>query len=75
MGALNESSPYLRAQANLSELKLDRMSAAMPDYVRMVADGDRDFAQAMVLASIYFSPFSPTHFRQSRQRGCAAFGA
>lgn len=39
MGALNESSPYLRAQANLSELKLDRMSAAMPDYVRMVADG------------------------------------
>lgn len=47
MGALNESSPYLRAQANLSELKLDRMSAAMPDYVRMVADGDRDFAQAM----------------------------
>lgn len=29
MGALNESSPYLRAQANLSELKLDRMSAAM----------------------------------------------
>lgn len=47
MGALNESSPYLRAQANLSELKPDRMSAAMPDYVRMVADGDRDFAQAM----------------------------
>ena len=47
MGALNESSPYLRAQANLSELTLDRMSAAMPDYVRMVADGDRDFAQAM----------------------------
>lgn len=47
MGALNESSPYLRAQANLSEPKLDRMSAAMPDYVRMVADGDRDFAQAM----------------------------
>ena len=26
-----------------------------------------------VLASIYFSPFSPTHFRQSRQRGYAGF--
>ena len=47
MGAINESSPYMRAQANLSELKLDRMAAAMPDYVRMVADGERDFAQAV----------------------------
>lgn len=47
MGPLNESSPYRRAQANLSELKLDQMSASMPDYVRMVADGDRDFAQAI----------------------------
>lgn len=28
---------------------------------------------APVLASIYFSPFSPTYFRQSRQRGCAGF--
>lgn len=27
----------------------------------------------VVLASIYFSPFSPTYFRQSRQRGCAGF--
>ena len=26
-----------------------------------------------MLASIYFSPFSPTYFRQSRQRGCAGF--
>ena len=47
MGALSESSPYMRARANLSELKLDRMCAAMPDYVRMVADGERDFAQAV----------------------------
>jgi DNA replication protein DnaC len=47
MGAINESSPYMRAQANLSELKLDRMAAAMPDYVRMVADGERDLAQAV----------------------------
>ena len=29
--------------------------------------------QRRVLASIYFSPFSPTYFRQSRQRGCAGF--
>ena len=28
-----------------------------------------------LLVSIYFSPFSPTYFRQSRQRACAAFGA
>lgn len=47
MGALDESSPYLRAQANLSELKLDRMCASMPDYVRMVSEGERDFAQAV----------------------------
>ena len=26
-----------------------------------------------LLASIYFSPFSPTYFHQSRQRGCAGF--
>ena len=36
----------------------------------------RDFAADgpwEMLASIYFSPFSPTYFRQSRQRGCAGF--
>lgn len=47
MAALSESSPYVRAQANLSELRLDQICAAMPDYVRMVADGGRDFAQAV----------------------------
>ena len=47
MGALSESSPYMRARANLSELKLDRMCASMPDYVRMVSEGERDFAQAV----------------------------
>ena len=30
-------------------------------------------SSADLLASIYFSPFSPTYFRQSRQRGCAGF--
>ena len=29
--------------------------------------------KSYLLASIYFSPFSPTHFRQSRQRGYAGF--
>ena len=29
--------------------------------------------EELLLASIYFSPFSPTYFRQSRQRGCAGF--
>ena len=32
-----------------------------------------DFCTKEMLASIYFSPFSPTYFRQSRQRGCAGF--
>lgn len=36
-------------------------------------EGLRDLAAAHVLASIHFSPFSPTYFRQSRQRGCAGF--
>ena len=36
-----------------------------------VAVNDRRKNQ--LLASIYFSPFSPTYFRQSRQRGCAGF--
>lgn len=35
-----------------------------------IVDG---FCEFLVLASIYFSPFSPTHFRQSRQRGYAGF--
>lgn len=37
---------------------------------RTVVDGRRVYT---LLASIYFSPFSPTYFRQSRQRGCAGF--
>lgn len=32
-----------------------------------------DLLSCLLLASIYFSPFSPTYFRQSRQRGCAGF--
>lgn len=35
--------------------------------------GNKHLRKTLVLASIYFSPFSPTYFRQSRQRGCAGF--
>ena len=66
MAALNESSPYMRAQANLSELKLDQMCAAMPDYVRMVADNERDFAQAV--AEMTESEVAARRERIMRQR-------
>ena len=38
----------------------------IPRQITNIIDG-------ILLASIYFSPFSPTYFRQSRQRGCAGF--
>lgn len=41
------SSPYIRAQANLSTLGLDGMAAALPDYVRAVSAGELDLAQAL----------------------------
>ncbi|WP_204987225.1 IS3 family transposase, partial [Collinsella aerofaciens] len=44
---------------------LRRLFARMPAGASPIVHSD------MVLASIYFSPFSPTYFRQSRQRGCA----
>ena len=66
MTALSESSPYMRAQANLSELKLDQICAAMPDYIRMVADGERDFAQAM--AEMTASEVAARRERIMRQR-------
>ncbi len=39
------------------------------ESIRFAERADND----VLLASIYFSPFSPTYFRQSRQRGCAGF--
>jgi len=41
----------------------------------VVPKGERDLTgiESRVLVSMYFSPFSPTHFRQSRQRGYAGF--
>lgn len=44
---VDASSPYLRAQGNLATLKLDCMSASLPDYVRMVSEGDMDFVGAL----------------------------
>ena len=47
MGAVAEGSPSIRAQANLSALGLHEMAASLPDYVRMVAAGERGFASAL----------------------------
>ncbi len=47
MGAVVEDSPSIRAQANLSALGLHEMAASLPDYVRMVAAGERGFASAL----------------------------
>ena len=66
MSAVDESSPYVRAQANLSELGLHEMCAALPDYVRMVAEGDRDLASAM--AEMTASEVSARRARIMRQR-------
>lgn len=42
-----EASPYLRAQDNLAALRLDQMAASLPDYVRLVGEGEVDFVSAM----------------------------
>lgn len=47
------------------------VSGSVKPYLRHLGREDLAESLAMVLASMYFSPFSPTHFRQSRQRACA----
>lgn len=47
MSAVDEASPFLRAQGNLASLKLDDMAASLPDYVRAVSAGELDFCQAL----------------------------
>lgn len=42
-----ESSPCIRAQNNLAALKLDRMAAALPDYMRMASGGEMEFVSAL----------------------------
>ena len=56
-------------QKRLSGLGVDCVVGAVSKMIKPSADRRRK----NVLASIYFSPFSPTYFRQSRQRGCAGF--
>ena len=45
--AVGEASPYIRAQANLCTLGLHEMASMLPDYMRMVAEGDADLARAV----------------------------
>ncbi|MBS7407147.1 MAG: ATP-binding protein, partial [Coriobacteriales bacterium] len=47
MAALDEGGSAARAVANLEALKLTQMASLLPDYVRLVADGERDFCQAL----------------------------
>ena len=51
-------------------LRIMREEGLVPRWMRRKR---RPYSSYAVLASIYFSPFSPTYFRQSRQRGCAGF--
>lgn len=50
----------------------DRDADIRGRVVRIFREGSGCWGYRM-LASMYFSPFSPTHFRQSRQSGCARF--
>lgn len=61
-------------------LEAARALSSQRDRVVACATRDKNRLRAVLLescpallASIYFSPFSPTYFRQSRQRGCAGF--
>ncbi len=47
MTAVAEASPSIRARDNLSALGLHEMAASLPDYVRMVSAGERDFCSAL----------------------------
>lgn len=47
MAAMDESSPYERLRNDLCSLGLDEMAASLPEYMRLVASGDRDFCGAL----------------------------
>lgn len=47
MACLEEASPWLRAQANLSTLGLQEMASSLPEYARMVAEGEMDMYSAV----------------------------
>ena len=61
-----EASPYVRAAENLSVLRLDQMAASLPDYMRMVGEGDLDFASAM--AEMTAAEVAAREARVTRQR-------
>lgn len=61
-----EESPYARASGNLSVLKPDQMAASLPDYVRMVGDGEMEFAAA--LAEMTEAEVAAREARITRQR-------
>lgn len=62
--AFDERTPTGRRKGNWT-----RAHWSWIESIRFAERADND----ALLASIYFSPFSPTYFRQSRQRGCAGF--
>lgn len=63
----------------LTDEQREAIEVVTADGARWIADAvaerlpRAELAVDPLLASIYFSPFSPTYFRQSRQRGCAGF--
>ena len=48
MSAAVQASPLNRLAANLEELGLDGMASSVPEYVRLVADGEKDLVAAML---------------------------
>ena len=48
MSAAVQASPLNRLSANLEELGLGAIAPMVPDYVRLVADGQRDLVTAML---------------------------
>ena len=63
MSPASEANPSVRAQANLSALGLHEMASSLPDYVRMVAERERDFAGAlceMTSAEVRFDTSTPS---------------
>ena len=48
MSAAVQASPLNRLAANLEELGLDGMASSVPEYVRLVADGEKDLVTTML---------------------------
>lgn len=66
MSALEGASPYIRAESNLAALGLDQMAASLPDYMRMVSEGDLEFCAA--LAEMTAAEVAAKEARVTRQR-------